>query len=73
MVQTRSQTKNSKKEYDVNIDFDESSKEWMANKKSIGNGYYKYICPVEKNGTKCGKSCHTNLPYCWIHRINNTS
>ena len=30
--------------YEVNIDFDEASKEWRHNKKSIGNGSYKYIC-----------------------------
>lgn len=54
--------------YEVNIDFDEASKAWHANKKSIGNGQYKYICTVEKNGIKCGKSCYKDLSYCWIHR-----
>lgn len=54
--------------YEVNIDFDEASKAWHANKKSIGNGQYKYICTVEKNGIKCGKSCYNNLSYCWSHR-----
>jgi hypothetical protein len=29
--------------YEVNIDFDEASREWKKNKKSIGNGEYKYI------------------------------
>lgn len=28
----------------VEMDFDESSKAWKANKKSMGNGRYKYIC-----------------------------
>jgi hypothetical protein len=29
--------------YEVNIDFDEASAAWKANKKSLGNGCYKYI------------------------------
>lgn len=29
--------------YEVDIDFDDASKAWRANKKSIGNGQYKYI------------------------------
>jgi hypothetical protein len=53
-MQTRSQGANGK--YEVNIDFDGASNAWKANKKSIGNGQYKYICPllekVEPNKTK---------------------
>ena len=30
-------------ELEVNIDFDESSKEWRKNKRCIGNGQFKYI------------------------------
>ena len=37
-MQTRSQAK-----YPI-IDFDDASKEWMKNKKKIGNGMYVYIC-----------------------------
>lgn len=29
--------------YEVDIDFDDASKAWRANKKSIGNGQYVYI------------------------------
>jgi len=29
--------------YEVDIDFDDASEAWRANKKSIGNGQYKYI------------------------------
>jgi len=43
-MQTRSQSANGK--YEVNIDFDGASADWKANKKSIGNGQYKYICPL---------------------------
>ena len=28
--------------YDVNIDFDDASKEWNKNKIKLGNGTYKY-------------------------------
>ena len=28
----------------VDIDFDEASRLWKSNKKSTGNGWYKYIC-----------------------------
>ena len=28
--------------YEVNIDFDEASKEWRKNKTHLGNGMYKY-------------------------------
>jgi hypothetical protein len=27
-----------------NIDFDEASREWQANKKKLANGCYAYIC-----------------------------
>ena len=43
-MNTRSQTTYEKKAlYEVNIDFDEASEAWRANKKYIGNGSYKYI------------------------------
>ena len=38
---TRSQTERMNKE--VIIDFDEASKAWRENKKSIGNGSFEYI------------------------------
>jgi len=37
-MKTRSQTKKEHILYEVNIDFDEASREWKKNKKSIGNG-----------------------------------
>lgn len=30
------------KQYSINIDFDESSKAWRKNKKSLGEGMFKY-------------------------------
>ena len=63
-MNTRSQTTYEKKTlYEVNIDFDEASEAWRANKKYVGNGTYKYITPkkisilnnTEKNNksTRC--------------------
>jgi len=54
--------------YEVNIDFDEASRAWRSNKKSMGNGQYKYVCVSEKDGIKCGKVCYKELSYCWPHR-----
>jgi hypothetical protein len=55
--------------YDVNIDFEEASASWRQNKKSIGNGSYKYICTVlKKDQTMCNNSCYKLLSCCWAHR-----
>jgi len=51
---TRSQSKNIKPELEVEIDFDEASKAWNANKCKTGNGCYLYICGAELNN---GKIC----------------
>jgi hypothetical protein len=54
--------------YEVNIDFDDASKQWHANKKFVGNGMYKYICPkITKKGNVCGKKCLPWLDCCKIH------
>jgi hypothetical protein len=64
-MQTRSQTQQI---YEVNIDFDDASNAWKQNKKYMGNGTYKYICPqMKKDGSKCGKSCYKNSDLCWHH------
>ena len=67
-MKTRSQQTNKSQQFEVNIDFDDAIKEWRSNKKSIGNGCYKYICPVTKNEKKCGKTCYKELLYCLQHR-----
>ena len=56
----------------VNIDFDDASKEWHKNKKSIGNSQYKYICTIITNKSQiCNKICYKNIETCWIHRNSN--
>ena len=71
-VQTRSQLKKERVEvqplYEVDIDFDEASDAWKANKISIGNGSYRYMCAnkSEKN-RKCLKKCLHGEIYCKTH------
>jgi len=55
--------------YDTRFDFVESSKEWLANKISIGQGQYKYVCgTITKTGNKC-----KNKPIvdekCYLHCV----
>jgi hypothetical protein len=74
-MQTRSQTRRDQTKnkqmtslYEVNIDFDGASEAWKANKKSIGNGSYKYICSILKaNGEKCGIKSMPNEDCCKRH------
>lgn len=74
-MKTRNQTKlqtNTIREtqqlYEVNIDFDEASESWRANKKSIGNGSYKYICSkLCKNNKFCALKCLSGEDYCKRH------
>ena len=52
----------------VDIDFDEASKAWKSNKKSIGNGCYKYICTkITKTGKQCKNDSLRNCDYCRLH------
>jgi hypothetical protein len=76
-MRTRSQTKNQNIEikvynsdlFKVEIDFDEASEAWKANKKSIGNGSYKYICfGKTKTGNNCKRESLSGCDYCKIHK-----
>lgn len=62
-MQTRSQTRSQT----LHIDFDEASVAWKANKKSIGNGCYKYVCCSVKNMKKCTRTCLAGENYCKTH------
>ena len=62
-MKTRSQT--NAEILDVNIDFDEASRYWNANKKRTGNGSYVYVCGAQlKNGNFCKRS----MQPCFMHR-----
>lgn len=54
---TRSQSERMNKEFI--IDFDEASKAWRENKKSIGNGSFEYVS--ENNYKKNSKKCNKNV------------
>ena len=78
-MQTRSQTKaqcisKSLCVYETIIDFDEASMLWKSNKKSIGNGSYKYICcyKISSSGKNCGKNQIADSQYCKNHNKHNT-
>lgn len=73
-MKTRSQTKpleltsDTFVKYEVDIDFDGASKEWQANKKSIGNSSYKYVCQkVNIKGENCRVKCLPGEHYCSKH------
>ena len=58
------------KELEVNIDFDEASAAWRANKKSTGNGCYKYFCEHKnKNNKKCKNNPVLGVNFCYRHNI----
>lgn len=72
-MQTRSQTKAllnqqiQSNNFDT-FDFDEASRAWKANKKSIGNGSYVYVCQKKnKNGEFCKRKCLTGEHFCRCH------
>jgi hypothetical protein len=75
-MQTRSQTENHIQlhivEYEVNIDFDEASAAWKANKKSKRNGTYRYVCQgLTKTGKKCSREPFPGCDFCSWHRNQN--
>lgn len=76
-IVTRSRTKLTKPILEVDIDFTIASNEWHKNKRSIGNGHYKYICTITTNKNPdiktqcnkvCNKVCYKDNDKCWIHR-----
>ena len=78
-METRSMTKKeetmTKKEetavpeiYEFNIDFDDASSCWRANKKHIGNGQFQYICGETKtNGGICIRPRKMGFTRCFGH------
>ena len=68
-MNTRSQTKYENSAlYEVNIDFDGASQAWKSNKRSIGNGSYKYLCAKRgKNNNCCVQKCLAGEEYCKTH------
>lgn len=56
--------------YSVHIDFDEASDAWRANKQSIGNGSFKYVCSkfLLISNKRCGVKCAPeSVEFCKRH------
>ena len=52
----------------VEIDFDEASAAWKANKVSQGNGPSAYrCCSILRNGEPCSQKSITNSEFCKKH------
>ena len=67
-MNTRSKTRQLLSELEFKFDFDHSSECWKANKKSVGNGCYSYICGFElKNGGVCKRTPLKCSDFCSIH------
>ena len=57
---------------ELEFDFDHSSECWKANKKSLGNGCYSYICgSLLKNGNYCQRSPLKYSDFCSLHHTKN--
>ena len=55
--------------YSDDIDFDDASACWRANKKACKNGTYKYVCNKTTTiGDKCNRVCYADSEFCWQHR-----
>jgi hypothetical protein len=54
--------------FEVNIDFNDASLAWRANKRSIGGGCYTYKCPhVGNKNRKCRNEPIPSQEYCNKH------
>ena len=74
-MKTRSETKYEKSSlYEVIIDFDQASEAWKANKRSVGNGCYKYVCTyICKSGSLCKRESKQGENYCSTHLTKSHS
>ena len=67
-MQTRSQLKSFKNQLEFVFDFDAASESWKANKKSIGNGSYTYVCQKKSiTGKFCIRKCLAGQHFCKSH------
>jgi hypothetical protein len=52
----------------LNINFDEASELWRANKKHIGNGHFKYKCLQKtQSGNDCKREALAGIDACKCH------
>jgi hypothetical protein len=68
-MQTRSQTRSRPPVYAVEIDFDEASAAWKANKVAQGNGMYSYKCMGRtKLDSPCKRKPLSGCDFCKLHK-----
>ena len=64
--------KNPNGEFDINIDFDDASKQWRENKIYVGNGEFRYkCCYVSIKNVGCSNQSQPYSQLCKTH--NKTS
>lgn len=70
-MNTRSKTNQLRKmKYTVDIDFDDASSAWRANKKPIKNGCFKYLCCQKTlSGNPCKRERLIIDIYCKQHCV----
>jgi hypothetical protein len=55
--------------FPMDIQFDEAHDAWMANKRKLANGMYRYICcATTKTGKQCGRTPEIDRDMCRTHR-----
>ena len=72
-MNTRSKTNQEKPPiYSVEIDFDEASRAWRANKVKLDNGCYKYVCGklLKNNSSYCLRKPCNGGEHCFQHSKN---
>lgn len=54
----------------LDINFDEAHDEWMANKRKLANGMYRYVCCGRtKTGKRCIRTPEPDNDMCAIHKV----
>jgi hypothetical protein len=54
--------------FEDTYNFDEASSAWRANKRSNGNGSFRYICAgTTRTGRPCRRTTQLNLEFCMTH------
>lgn len=65
-MNTRSKTRENTN--NININFDEASIAWRANKKLIGSGHFKYKCLQKtQSGNECKREALAGCDACKLH------
>lgn len=62
------ESRSTRSELEVDIDFDGASRAWLQNKKKLNDCTYKYVCVhCSISGRRCGRAPLANSDYCKAH------